>query len=94
MKALGTVLRYRARIEREFAAAIRDLGELQQRRLATSQIARPKAARPSEPEPANRPVAAPASLPSAVPDEPEQRLNRHQRRALAAMERQEQRRAA
>ena len=58
MKALGTVLRYRARIEREFAAAIRDLGELQQRRLAPSQTTRPKAARPSEPEPANRPVAA------------------------------------
>jgi len=91
MRALGTVLRYRARIECQFAAAIHDLGELQQRRLAPSQASPPKAARPDEPEPANRPVTAP---PAAVPDEPEPRLNRHQRRALAAMERQAPRRAA
>jgi hypothetical protein len=89
MKALGTVLRYWARIAREFDAAMRELDALRQRRLAP-----PQAARPSEPEPARRPVAAPALPPSMVPDEPEQRLNQHQRRALAAMERQEQRRAA
>ena len=91
MRALGTVLRYRARIECQFAAAIHDLGELQQRRLAPSQATRPKATHPGEPEPANRPLTAP---PAAVPDEPEPRLNRHRGRALAAMERQEQRRAA
>ena len=89
MKALGTVLRYRARIAREFAAAMRELDALRQRRLA-----QPQAARRSEPEPAPRPVVAAAAPAPAVPDEPERGLNRHQRRALAAMERQEQRRAA
>ena len=84
MKALGTVLRYRARIAREFAVAMRELDALRQRRLAP-----PQAVRRSEPEPAPRPVVA-----AAVPDEPERSLNRHQRRALAAMERQGQRRAA
>ncbi|MFZ1426378.1 MAG: hypothetical protein WAS21_06380, partial [Geminicoccaceae bacterium] len=54
----------RARIECKFAAAMRDLGELQQRRIAAS-----PSARTFEPE-----------------DGP--RLNRHQRRALQAMERQ------
>ena len=36
MKALGTVLRYRARIAREFAAAMRELDALRQRRLAAA----------------------------------------------------------
>ena len=62
-KALGTLLRYRGRIEREHRAAKQALENLRQRRLA-----RPAAPRPSEPEP------TPA-------------LNRHQRRALAAMDR-------
>ncbi len=92
MRALGTVLRYRARIEREFEAAIRDLGELQQRRLAPSEATHATAARPSEPEPAGRPGITPRT--PALPDEPEPRLNRQQRRALAALARQEQRRAA
>ena len=87
MKALGTVLRYRARIARELAAAMRELDALRQRRLARRQ-----AAVPSEPEPSARPMAA--AIAPALPDEPERGLNRHQRRALAAMERQEQRRAA
>ena len=84
MKALGTLLRYRAQIAREYGAAMRELDALRQRRLA-----QPQAERRSEPEPARRTTGprdpAPAALP--VPDEPERPLNRHQRRALAAMER-------
>ena len=101
-KALGTLLRYRGRIEREHRAAMQALESLRQRRLA-----RAPAARPDEPEPA-LPTVAP--LPAAVPDaaiplaavratpqtaaaalrsepEPAPAMNRHQRRALAAMNR-------
>ena len=98
MKALGTLLRYRGRIEREHRAAMAALDALRQRRLA-----RPSPARPHEPEapPAAiapletrsaNPSALPAPAPSSVlavapPSEPERPLNRHQRRALAAMAR-------
>ena len=58
-KALGTLLRYRGRIEREHGAAMAALESLRQRRLA-----RP-VARPDEPEPA-LPMAAPP--PAAAPD--------------------------
>ena len=51
MKALGTLLRYRGRIEREHRAAMAELDALRQRPLA-----RPSPARPHEPEP---PPAAP-----------------------------------
>jgi hypothetical protein len=94
-KALNALLRYRARIEREHRTAMQALESLRQRRPART------APRPSEPEPA--PPAAP-SRPAAVSvaaarvalrTEPEPRtLNRHQRRALAAIERQTLRRAA
>ena len=57
-KALGTLLRYRGRIEREHRAAMQALECLRQRRLA-----RP-VARPDEPEPA-LPMAAPP--PAAAP---------------------------
>ncbi len=81
MKALGTLLRYRGRIERELRAAMAVLDRLRQRRLGGL-----PGTRPSEPEP--RPaVAVPSARPAAVlPGEPEPgpRLNRHQRRALAA----------
>ena len=96
-KALGALLRYRGRIEREHTAAMAELEALRQRRLA-----RPMA-RPSEPEPAMTAAAPPpaATIPIAavrattrgsaatLPREPEPApaLNRHQRRALAAMER-------
>ena len=88
-KALNTLLRYRARIERERAQAMQALEALRQRRPA-----RAAAPRPSEPE-AARPAATatPAEAPSVVPHlplrtEPEPTaLNRHQRRALAAMDR-------
>ena len=64
-KALGTLLRYRGRIEREHRAAMQALESLRQRRLA-----RP-VARPSEPEPAV-PMAAPppAAGPPRSPSPP------------------------
>ena len=76
MKALGTLLRYRGQIAREHDAAMRELDALRHRRLAS-----PQPARRSEPEP-----PAPTA-PALVPDETERLLNRHQRRALAALER-------
>jgi hypothetical protein len=85
-KALSTLLRYRGRIEREHRQAMAALEELRRRRLGA-----PAPVRRREPEPA--PVAPAAVAPR--PSEPEPSgLNRHQRRALAAMTRQEQRRAA
>ncbi len=103
MKALGTLLRYRSRIEREHRQAMDALDALRQRRLSG-----PSPARRHEPEPlpaaplADGPPAAatarratsagpslvPATARAAVPpSEPERPLNRHQRRALAAMAR-------
>ena len=89
-KALAALLRYRGRIEREHDRALRALDGLRQRSL------RPvAAARQSEPEPATRRMAEPATA-AQVPHEPEPTgLNRHQRRALAAMmNRRGERRAA
>jgi hypothetical protein len=97
-KALATLLRYRGRIEREYRQAMEALEMLRQRRLA-----RPPATRPNEPEemPANAVPAAPAPADlapatsrAALRNEPERPLNRQQRRALAAIERQVQRQAA
>ncbi len=73
MKALATLLRYRAQLERENATAMRALDSLGRRRLTTA-------------------PAVPQAEPEAVPgepvrDEPERLPNRHERRALAAMER-------
>jgi hypothetical protein len=99
MKALGTLLRYRGRIEREHALAVQALDALRQRRLVSTPTPRP-----SEPEPAApaapAPPAATATLPAGaapppyltapkLPSEPEpaRALNRHQRRALAAITR-------
>jgi hypothetical protein len=101
-QALNSLLRYRARIEREHRQAMEAQGTLRQRRLPRA------AARPSEPEP----IAAAQSLSlaptpprdtddprpaddrSSMPSEPERLLNRHQRRALQAMARQRRRLAA
>jgi hypothetical protein len=86
-RALSTLLRYRARIQREHDRALAALDALRQR-------PRQLAAVRSEPEPA--PAAAPpappprlAAAPAVVPEEPEppRALSRHQRRALAAMRR-------
>jgi hypothetical protein len=95
-KGLAMLMRYCARIEREHRAARQALDSLRQHRLARAAAA----ARPSEPEPAGpaRPAAAvprtaPALVPGAVAPavrsepEPAPALNRHQRRALAAMDR-------
>lgn len=96
-KALNTLLRYRARIEREHRAAMQALEALRQRRLAPT-----PAERPSEPErsPSAAVLASPAPPAAAVPraavavdgtlpsePEPARKLNRHQRRALAAINR-------
>ena len=99
-KALGTLLRYRGRIEREHDRAMAELESLRQRRPTHG------TARPSEPDvPAEPPVAAAPPRPtlsSSTPmtghaerptataqhePEPPPALNRHQRRALAAMSR-------
>ena len=99
MKALGTLLRYRGRIEREHRRAMEALDALRQRRLAP-----PLTARPSEPDRAPAPrtatggaqgtAATPISLTTADrPSEPEPALNRHQRRALEARSRRQERRA-
>ena len=77
-KSLNSLLRYKARIEREHRAAMAALEALRQRRLT------PPPARRSEPELPPAPV---------MRSEPE-RLNRHQRRALKAMARQRDRLAA
>ena len=101
-KALGTLLRYRARIEREHRQAMAALETLRQRRPARS--TEPTRAQPgrsaSTPTTAIKTMAASAARPDepepantpvppkALPSEPEPRaLNRHQRRTLAAIER-------
>jgi hypothetical protein len=103
MRALGTMLRYRGRIEREHDRAMRELDALRQRRHLRRPAGGP-AARPSEPEPAvvaETPTPLSTALPAerhetalpapatVVPSEPERprTLNRHQRRALEAMTR-------
>lgn len=72
MRALATLLRYRAQITREYEAAMCSLDSLRRRRSD------PLPALRDEPEPAND---------ADVRDEPERALNRHQRRALAAIQR-------
>ena len=73
MKALATLLRYRAQIGRESETAMRALNALGRRRLTTA---------PAVPQ--AEPAAAPGE---PVRDEPERLPNRHERRALAAIER-------
>ena len=70
-RQLSTVLRYQARIGRELAAALATFHALRKRPLGARPAVR------SEPEPAA----------DDLPDEAERPLNRHQRRALAAMQR-------
>lgn len=72
MRSLATLLRYRAQIAREHDTAARSLDGLRRRRLDPT---RPALVR-DEPEPAND---------TGLPDQPEPALNRHQRRALAAI---------
>ena len=99
-KALATLLRYRGRIEREQRAAMGALEALRQRRLAmpgtqpsepdavtsTPAVVPPARGFPGIPTPLTASTPAPDRAPR--PSEPEPaRLNRHQRRALAAMSR-------
>jgi hypothetical protein len=81
MRALAILIRYRGRIQRDHDRALAALEALRQRVPALVPV-------PSEPEPHSR------AAPRPVPPEPERPLNRHERRALAARERQERRRAA
>ena len=74
-RQLSTVLRYRARTGRELDAARASLHALGQRRLGAQPSVR------DEPEP------LPTADDPLAQDEPERVLNRHQRRALAAMTR-------
>ncbi len=83
-RALAILLRYRGRIERERAAAMQALEILRRRRLAAPAAANP-APRPSEPGPAAPTPPRAPTLPSEP--EPHPALNRHQRRALAAVTR-------
>jgi hypothetical protein len=80
-RELAMLLRYQARIARELRAARAALDGLRQRRLVVP--------RPDEPEPRPAAAATTAPVPPApVRSEPEPAaLNRHQRRALAALTR-------
>ena len=82
-RQLATVLRYQARIGRELSAALATLRALRERRLGAVP------ARRDEPEPArmHRPVPPPANDAHAQHEPERPPLNRHQRRALAAMQR-------
>ena len=101
MKALGTLLRYRGRIEREHRRAMEALDALRERRPARAHAAteRTRRAALNRPPPRLRPglpqasptlVTSHAEPPTAAAQhepEPPPALNRHQRRALAAMSR-------
>ena len=76
MRALATLLRYRAQIGRESEAAMRALNSLGRRRLITA---------PALPQ--GQAAAAPPANDATVRDEPDHPLNHHERRALAAIER-------
>ena len=92
MKSLSTLLRYRARIQRDIDRALHELDCLRERPALA-----PDTPRPSEPGAAERsPPGRPAEPTAGCTSEPERRqvTNRHERRRLAAMERQAERRAA
>ena len=78
-RALGGLLRYRARLERERRLALDALEALRQRRLDVP------APRPDAPAAAPEPPAA--KVAAAPPRSEPERLNRHQRRVLEAMAR-------
>jgi hypothetical protein len=98
MRALGTLLRYRARLERERDRAVDELAALKQRPRArppapTEPAAAPPAFTPRHGvafEPARAVEGVEASSPADGTNEPERLsrpLNRHERRRLAALER-------
>ena len=104
MRSLGTLLRYRARIERDRARALQALASLRGRSPAAPAPApAPVAARTNEPERAAPPPPPPAQPAAPTPrplgplgtSEPKSHpLNRHERRRLAALERLTRRKAA
>lgn len=85
-KALGTVIRYRGRIQRDLDQALAEFWALRARRPVV------KAVRTSEPEPRVLPERQGLALASAPakPGQPgaDRPLNRHERRRLAALQRQ------
>ena len=92
LKAVNTLLRYKARLERELRQARDTLTALRARRLASQHPAPAPApaTTPPAPPPHANVIAAPLTPPAAakLPSEPERpALNRHQRRALAALQR-------
>lgn len=92
LPSLDTISRYRARLDRDLLKAMGELERLQAARRKAA--AQPPPAPPGklEPEPPTAkpaPVAAPPTPPAppSKPPAPTPPLNRHQRRALAAIER-------
>jgi hypothetical protein len=75
-RAMGTMLRYRARVEHDLAQA-----------LAAFHALRRRPARTSEPERVAAPAPAPAPARPSEPGAPARSLNRHERRRLAALAR-------
>jgi hypothetical protein len=96
MKALSTLLRYRARIQRDIDRALHELDCLRERPGAAPAMPRPSEPNagpgPAEPSPPPHPVE-PYAGGTSEPGRP-QAANRHERRRLAALERQAERRAA
>ena len=97
LKALATLIRYRNRIQRDRDEALQTFHALRER---PRPAAAAPAGRPGEPEKRNADRAAPPRPPAAVapvpsePGQPSRPLNRHERRRLAKLERQAERRAA
>jgi hypothetical protein len=93
-RALSTLLRYRGRIQREHDRARREL-ELLRQRPTGGLLASPPAVAVAPPAPTggtHEPEPRAAGAP--VPSEPDRPLNRHQRRALQAMQRRQRKLAA
>jgi hypothetical protein len=86
-RALSTLLRYRARIQREHDRARRELDALRQR-PASGLLASPPGVAVAPPAPnGGMHEPEPRAASASVRSEPERPLNRHQRRALQAMQR-------
>lgn len=100
MRSLGTLLRYRARIERDRARALQALASLRGRSPAApapvaARTNEPERAAPPPPPPAQPAAPTPRSLGPLGTSEPKSHpLNRHERRRLAALERLTRRKAA
>jgi hypothetical protein len=95
LKRLATFARYGARIDKDIAKALQALRSLRNRPddwldepQKRTDEPKPATASAAPPPPAPPPATAePTPIAAARTSEPEQHLNRHQRRALAAMQR-------